>query len=274
MSKAPALFLACAAALLSPQSARAEPAVLGLARAYLGPQSTLDGINSIHFVGTLERVDPNQPAKATAPVTLDMIFSKPLRQRLVIRGPKVTMTTVLDGYDAWDSFQDNLDPTRHRLNWLKAADVKNLRANTWENLYYYQVPDGGSVEDKGPAKIDGADCELVDFTHGGGIVYERYFDRDTGRLVLTVNGPESIRESGEMKVDGIRFPKVIVSTTRTESGKDLVATATFNHIDINEPLTENLFVVPNFPPPKPAAQPASDSQGVKSILPAASPQGI
>jgi hypothetical protein len=261
MSKAPALLLACSVALLVPPLARAEPAVLGLARAYLGPQSTLDGINSIHFVGTLERVDTAQAAKPPVPTSLDMIFAKPLRQRLLIRGPKLSMTTVLDGYDAWDSFQDNTDPTKHRLNWLRAAEIKQLRANTWENLYYYEVPENGSIEDKGPATIDGVVCERVDFTHGEGPVYQRYFDRDSGRLVLTVNGPESIRESGEILVDGVRFPKTIVSSTTSDSGKRLVATATFDRISINEPLAPDLFVAPSFPLAPPVVQPVSAASG-------------
>jgi hypothetical protein len=234
---------------------RAEPAVLGLARAYRGPQSTLDGITSVHYFGTLERIDTDPKEKAPVVATLEMIFARPLRQRLTVRGPKVNMTTVLDGYDGWDRFQDNVDASKSKLNWLKAEDIKTLRANTWENLYCYQTPDNGSVEDKGPATIDGVACERVDFTHGMGIVYERYFDRDTGRLVLTVRGPESIRETGEIMVDGVRFPKSIVSTTRTAGGKDLVATAKFDRILLNERLSPDLFAAPSVPveQPVPAA---------------------
>jgi hypothetical protein len=241
-------------ALVAPLSGLAEPAVLGLARAYLGPQSTLDGIKSVHFVGTLQRTDDGQVQKI-APSTLDMIFAKPLRQRLVVRGEKVTMTTVLDGYDAWDVFQDNKDPAKHRLNWLAVADVRALRANTWENLYFFSAPENGSVEDKGPATVDGVACERVDFDHGSGMVYQRYFDRDSGRLVLTINGSESIRESGEIMVNGVRFPRVIVSSSKDSSGKDLTATATFERISVNDPLEPGLFSVPSFPVATPAAAP-------------------
>jgi hypothetical protein len=260
MSKVSSSILACALALLVPPAARAEPAAVALARAYLGPQSTLDGISSIHFVGILDQADPDHPGAAQAHTTLDMIFAKPLRQRLVRRNDKVSMTTVLDGYDAWDWLQSNSDPSRYKMTWLSAGDIKTLRANTWENLYYYRVPESGSVEDEGPATIDGVVCERVDFTDGPGIVYERYFDRDTGRLVLTVRGTESIRENGEIRVDGIRFAKTIVSVTKTRSGKDLVSTATFDSIVLNEKLDPELFAVPSFAPKRapvlPAAAPA------------------
>jgi hypothetical protein len=253
MSKAFASILAFASVLAVPCALQAEPAAIALARAYLGPESTLEAITSIHYTGTLDRLDPDSTDKAPVHASLDLVFVKPMRQRLVARGDKVTMTTVLDGYDAWDWLQDNTDPLRFRLTWLKAAEIKTLRANTWENLYYYRVPEGGSVEDKGPATVDGITCERIDFSHGKGLVYERYFDRDTGRLVLTVRGSESFRESGEIRVDGIRFPKKIVSSTKTASGKDLVSTATFVSITLNEPLSPGVFSVPSILPPKTGA---------------------
>jgi hypothetical protein len=113
------------------------------------------------------------------------------------------------------------------------------------------------VEDVGPETVDGVVCERVDFNHGPGIVFERYFDRDSGRLVLTVRGSETIRESGEIMVDGVRFPKKIVSTTKTASGKDLVATVIFDSVVLNETEPDDLFQVPSFLPAKGAAPAAS-----------------
>ncbi len=235
------LLLACA-------PARAEPAIVSLARAYLGPESTLDSLQSIHYVGSLDRTETGPKALPPSHSTLDMVFVKPLRQRLVVRGANVTFTTVLDGYDAWDLQAPNADPSRFRLRWMPAADIKKLRANTWENLYYYRADEGGAVEDKGGATIDGIACERVDFSHGEGIVYARYFDRDTGRLVLTVRDSDSFRESGEVRVEGIRFPKSIVSVSTGRSGITVTSTATFERITINEPLDPELFARPNLAP--------------------------
>lgn len=257
MSKVVYGLLVCSLALLAPAAARAEPAVVALARAYLGPQSTLDGIMSIHFVGTLDRVEADKGPGGTLHTDLDMIFEKPLRQHFVMRASKVTMVTVLDGYDAWDWLQDNADPKKFKLTWLQAADIRMLRANTWENLYDYRSPEGGSVEDKGPATVDGVECERVDFTHGPGTVYERYFDRDTGRLVMTVRGDETFREVGEIVVDGVRFPKTIVSRTKAPKGGEVVSTATFTSVALNEKLPADLFAAPNIEQPLKVALPAA-----------------
>ena len=262
MPKLSRSLLACACALAGPLALRAEPAVIGLARAYLGPDSTLDGITSIHFVGSLERLDAEHADKGPSRATIDLIFVKPFRQRQVVRGPKGTQTTVLDGYDAWDYLQDNADPSKHVLTWLSVADIKSLRAITWENLNFFHGLEGdGAVEDKGPATVDGVVCARVDFIHGPGIVFERYFDRDTGRLVNTVRGPETIRESGEIRVDGLRFPKTVVSVRKSDSGKDLTSTVTFDSIVLNEPQGPDVFAVPTSAPGK--SGPAAASPPVK-----------
>jgi hypothetical protein len=257
-------ILACACALAASAAVRAEPAVIGLARAYLGPESTLDAIKSIHYSGTLDRLDPDHAEKGPRHALLDLVIVKPSRQRQVVRGEKATETTVLDGYDAWVLLQDNVVPSRQTLTWLSADDIRALQASTWENLYFFRGLKGeGAIEDKGPATIDGVACERVDFIHSGGIAFERYFDRDTGRLVYTVRGPETIRESGEIRVDGIRFPKTVVSARRTASGKDIVSTVIFEKIVLNEPQEADAFAIPSVAPakaapeaPAPAASPA------------------
>jgi len=143
-----------------------------------------------------------------------------------------------------------------------AGDIKGLRASTWENLYFFRGLKGdGAVVDKGPATIEGVVCERVDFVHGPDLVFERYFDRDTGRLVFTMRGQETIREAGEIRVDGIRFPKTIVSVTKTASGKDMVSTVTFESIVLNEPAGSEMFAVPNIAPAK--AGPAAARPPVK-----------
>jgi hypothetical protein len=246
--------LACAWALAAAASAGAEPAVIGLARAYLGPDSTLDSVQAIHFSGTLDRSDPDHAERGIEHATFDLIVAKPARQRQIVHGAKATETTVLDGYEAWDYLEDNADPSRHVMTWLKATDIKGLQASTRENLYFFRGLSGeGAVVDRGPATIDGVTCERVDFVHSPAVVFERFFDRDSGRLVSTLVGNETVREAGEVRVDGIRFPKTVVSSKKTASGKDLVSTVTFERIVLNEPQGPSTFAVPAAPPPKAAS---------------------
>lgn len=245
MSVCVSRLLILASSLAVAFTSGAEPAVIGLARAYLGPDSSLDAVKSIHFRGTLDRVDPEHAERGVDHASLDLIVVKPDRQRQIVRGKKATETTVLDGYDAWDYLQDNADPTKHIMTWLHASDVKGLQASTWENLYFYRgLPSDGAVIDKGPATIEGIVCEQVDFVHSPTIIFRRYFDRDSGRLVHTTFGNEELREDGELRVDGIRFPKSVVSTRKTASGKDLTSTVTFESIVLNEPQDATTFAVP------------------------------
>jgi hypothetical protein len=247
---------------MASSAVRAEPAVIGLARAYLGPDSSLDSVTSIHFTGSLERLDTEHADKGPAHGAIDLIYVKPFRQRQIVTSEKATETTVLDGYDAWDLLQDKADPSRRVLSFLSADDIRSLRASTWENLAFFRGLKGeDAVLDKGPATIDGVACERLDFVHGPGVVYERYFDRDTGRLVFTVRGPETIRESGEIRVGGIRFPKTIISVRKSASGKDLISTVTIDRIVLNEPQGPDVFAVPALVPAK--AAPGAASPPVK-----------
>lgn len=262
MPKASFISRILACALVASAGLRAEPAVIGLARANLGPDSTLDGINSIHFVGSVDRTDPSHPELGTIHASLDMLFSRPYRQRQVVRTAKVTDTTVLDGYDAWERLQDNTDPAKFRFKWLTATEIKSLRANTWENLHFFRgLENGDTADDLGPSTVDGIACERVDFNHGPGNVFERFFDRDTGKLVLSIKSGESIRENGEIVVDGVKFPKAIVSVTRTAAGKDLVTTVTFESVVLNEPIRGDAFAAPNLIPEK--AAPSAGATPVK-----------
>jgi hypothetical protein len=147
------------------------------------------------------------------------------------------------------------------MRWLSAAEIKALRANTWENLHFFRgIEDGATIDDKGPTTTDGVACERVDFTHGPDNVFERYFDRDTGRLVLSIRNGETIRESGEIMVNGVRFPKTIVSVIKKASGKDLVSTVTFDRIVLNEALGRELFAAPSAVPVR-VGPPAASTPG-------------
>ena len=236
--------------------ARAADQWIAKARQALGGDAALDSLQSIHFKGTLETtqrvpVDPNAPQGATReePLRLgiDIIFQKPYQQRMILRSDKVIETTALDGYDAWIRRADATNESQWQLSLLDTAQVKRLRANTWENLNFYRGIDrrGGRVEVAGESTIDGRKCIKLVFTHDPAIVFVRYFDQASGRLVKTEteNGGE-IREEGEIVVQGLRFPKKLIN--RSPSGQ--IATITFDSVTINERFGAELFEVPMLVP--------------------------
>jgi hypothetical protein len=82
----------------------------------------------------------------------------------------------------------------------------------------------------------------MSFTHSGGVVFVRYFEKATGRLVKTEteNGTE-IREEGEMIVNGVRFPKRVIN--KAPNGN--VTAISFDKVVLNEVFPSETFAVPS-----------------------------
>jgi hypothetical protein len=245
------LCFAICAVLWASFATAAQPAdIIAKARAHLGSETALDGITSLRFVGQLiiDR-DPANPDQTTPPrLTVEIIFQKPARQRSVITSAQRIETTVLDGYDGWQKVQDPNDATRWTMSLLRSEQIKNLRANVAENLSFFRGLPGRvmSVEDLGPVNIDGIACRKVGFIYGPQIGFHRYFDLATGRLVLTeTRQGETIREQGEIRAGGIRFPKQLVTTFQRPDGASGQITIEFDAIFVNEAVDDNLFATPS-----------------------------
>ena len=221
------------------------------ARAAVGSESALTAINSVRFIGTVEtkqktpsKGDPTKLEETTIRLAIDIIFQKPDRQRIILRSDKGTETTVLDGYDGWFRRAETDRENQSQFTLLETAQIKRLRANTWENLSFHRGIEarGGRVEYKGEADVDGKSCIVLTFTHSDSISFTRYFDKSTGRIIKTVtenNG--EIREEGEIQVNGIRFPKTLIN--KAPDGQ--IATINFESIKVNEPLPAVEFAVPD-----------------------------
>lgn len=222
-------------------------AIVAKARSYLGSDATLDGIKSIRYVGTLATVEDGPDGQKPIDVRIEIIFQKPFRHRTVAAFPNRVETMALDNYDAWQRIQDSANEKRWELRVLGTDQIKRMRANTWENLSFYRGLDrrGGRIQDLGEVKINGVSCQKVAFRHDDQIIFHRYFDRATGRLVLTeTDRGDSIREEGEINVAGVKFPKKIAMTNKLPNGKDLAVTVTFEKITVNETFADSLFSVP------------------------------
>lgn len=224
----------------------ADLPILAKAREYLGSESTLDSVQSIHYVGSLVTTDPADPKKETR-AAIEIIFQKPNQQRVTTTSDKTIETTALDGYDGWTRVTAVADPTKWQQTLLGADGIKRLRANTWENLGFYRglERERGDVRDEGPATIDGVACEKIAFVHSPSITFFRYFDVKTGRLVYSeTESGGTIREEGEIVAGGVRFPKTIVTVSPNQAGQRQTVTITFDKITVNEKFPETFFSVP------------------------------
>jgi hypothetical protein len=235
--------------ICAPLSIFANDAVIAKARAYLGSDSALDAVRSLHFTGQLTMEESGQPK--SAPVDMEIIFSQADRQLIVVRDPAKIETTALDGYDGWQRIEDPIAPQQWSVTLLGAEQIRRLRANTFENLAFYRghAARGARIEDLGRTQMDGVNCQKVAFIHAPNIVFIRYFEPETGRLVLTeTESGTAIREEGEIKVGGVRFPKTIVTTTQSTDGKMRSIRVDFASVKINESLDEARFAIPSLNP--------------------------
>ncbi|MDB6095714.1 MAG: hypothetical protein JWM32_3276 [Verrucomicrobia bacterium] len=233
-------------ALLSMGWARAELPIIAKARAFVGPEDALTAVKSIHYSGSLVTPDPTDPKKMTF-VTIEIIVQAPFQQRIVASSDRSIEVTGLDGYDAWHKVQDPKDSTKWKLQLVGPDPIKKLRANTWENLAFYRglEREGGKVIDQGTVKIDGISCRKIAFVHDNSNIFFRYFDDETGRLVLTENEAGiGIREQGEIRVNGLRFPKSITTTSNGRDGKPQTVTLTFDKVSVNESFPTSTFTIP------------------------------
>lgn len=242
------LFSSCLAVVSPVVALAAEPPIIAKARALVATEEVLNGVKSIHYVGTLTAPDPAKPGKnVTQPI--DIVFQRPMQQRIVTSSPKGTDCTVLDGYDAWQRVEDPADAKKNRQAILGIDQIRRLRANTWENLSFFRGIEsvGGLLLDQGPATIDGVACQKIAFIHAPNIVFHRYFEAATGRLVLTeTEAGGRIREEGEVIVAGIRFGRVLTTESKNAKGEWEKVTINFDKVTVNEVFPANYFAVPGY----------------------------
>ena len=224
----------------------AEPAIIAKARSFIGTEAALQSVKSIHYQGTLVLTDTDAPSNPRR-AAVDIVFQKPDQQRISSISDKLIEVTALDGYDAWQRQQEPADPTKWQQTLLGPDQIKRLRANTWENLFFFRGIEarGGKIEEKGSMSLDGVDCAKLAFTHAPNIIFYRYFDKATGRLVFTeTEAGSTIREVGEMTVNGLRMPKSIITTTKISPTQTQTITITFDKVTVNEVFPASYFAAP------------------------------
>lgn len=226
--------------------AAAEPAIIVKARAFLGRDDALDAVRSVHFVGTVVATDPAEPAKETRSA-IDIIAQRPDQQRVMATSEKLIETTAVDGYEGWQRTQDATNPANQRLVVFRPDAVKRQSAQAWENLSFYWGIErrGGRIEDLGPESVDGIACQKIAFIYAPNIVFNRYFEIATGRLIQTVTEDGSLsKEDGERIVSGVRFPTRIQMTMKGPTGRKQNIVVEFITITVNETFPDSVFQMP------------------------------
>jgi hypothetical protein len=224
-----------------------EPAIIAKARAFLGTEAALDAVKSVKFAGTVTTTDSTDASKKTQ-ATIEIIVQHPDQQRVVAKSAKGVETTAVDGYEGWQRFQDGTNPQNQRLVVLRPDGVKRLRAQAWENLAFYRGLEkrGGQIEERGDQTIDGIACRKVAFIHAPNIVFVRYFDLATGRLVQTdTDDGGTTREVGEQTVNGVRFPKKMNMTVKGPKGEVQMVNISLDSVTVNETFPSAVFRMPS-----------------------------
>lgn len=224
--------------LLSPaQAAPSTDEVIAKARAFLGGSESLAAIETLQYEGNFRGADGTE-------ATIEILLQKPLLQRITLVREDRGQRTVLGEFESWIEIFDPENPERRNVILQDdARAVRELRATTWENLYFFEGLNrrGGSVENLGLSEIEGRTVVGLVFKHRGGIRFERYFDPETGQLLWTKSDDNTrIREEGTQQVAGIRFPERVI----TERNGEVLHTVEFHSVKVNEAIPAEKFAFP------------------------------
>jgi len=217
-------------------SAKSLEDVVEKARAFVGPESRLEAVETLRYSGTLT------PAAGGETREVMLLLEKPANQRLEIAQEKVRITMVVNQFGGF-MIQENLETGESMVNPLPTEQVHRFKANAAENLYFFDFPPGRQVRAKylGAEEFRGQTVDAVRYTHPHGIRFLRYFDPESGELVGTKTDTGSINtEEGEIEVGGLRFSEKVLSF----EGDEPVHTIRFERIEVNPEIPDGAFDPP------------------------------
>jgi outer membrane lipoprotein-sorting protein len=273
LSRISSAALLLAAIPISSLSAQSADEIIAKARSFVGSEEALQAIQSLEYHGTVHQTETGDTQE------LSLYLLKPSMQRQELAMGSGYMTQAVDGYDGWMFFvkseeaeaemADEADTAEaeaapandagpeRMFRVLRFDEIRNMQAMTRENLYFFKESVGlrGKVIDKGLTERDGDEVVWLQFDHGGGNVFDRYFDPETGKLLATRVADGSVWiEEGEIVIDGIKFP----ASTKMIVDGEVVTEIVFDTIKVNSGLSEGDFSIPDFDedglPPAEAAQ--------------------
>lgn len=245
-------LLTLAAATPTLNAAPTADDIIARARANIGSEDNLNNLSTIVYTGTMfDSAGQNVGS-------IVMKFKKPRSQRSEFISANGTEIEATDGYEGWALGIDNSGQKKMAI--IMAPKLASYVDTSFENLYFFRGPlqrYGGTINYEGTADFQGAHCYQLSFNYSNGLVFTRYFDQKTYQLIGTVtdDGHTTIIESGSLVVNGVTFPTSIKSFS---DGK-LVRTMKFDKIEVNVPLDDSQFDVPDTSVllPTPGAVPAN-----------------
>ncbi len=250
------LFWCVPAALAEPSTEE----VIAKAREYLGGDEALDAVQSIYYRGTFESGDGRVGE-------IEIIFKKPLFQRVKTVMDDLEEVTALSYYDGWRKVTQRGNDSNWTIVFLDADQIRELQANTWENLNFFKNIERrrGRIENHGLVNFEGESAVKLTFRHPGNIHFDRYFDPQSGRLLMTeASSGGQIREQGENRVDGILFPESITMSQED----DVRNRIQFEEIEVNREFDDDKFDVPSMAPDASGRLPQPAEEDLMDIPPA------
>ncbi len=231
--------------------------IVAKARDYLGGDEVLDTVKSIYYRGTFETSEGISGE-------VEIMFQKPLYQRVKTIRDDVEEITALSYYDGWRKITERDNDSNWTLVFLETDQIRELQANTWENLHFFKNIERrrGRIENHGLVEFDGRECVKLTFHHPGNVYFDRYFDSGTGQLLMTeASTGGQITEYGETRVEGVRFPE---SITMTREG-EIMNRISFEEIAVNREFDVEKFDVPSMAPGSGTTLPELDEEDLLEI---------
>jgi hypothetical protein len=248
--KAALRVLCTALSLLAWSAGLAAPAsvadTLAKARNYLGGDKALDAISSLRYVGRMELRDPSVTPPKLESGTIELVFQKPGQQRLTQVVDQTKDIIGLSGDEAWRRREELNNPVKAQVAIMNLRTLRRIQAEAYENLSFYRGAEahGARVELRGETGFEGREAVQIAFIYPGNVVFVRTFDKKTGALLLTETYDGSkVREEGEIIVEGVRFPRRLISTAKNPSGVEVTHTLVFDQIVVNEKFDPSVFSV-------------------------------
>ena len=250
-SLASILLLAGLPVFSSAQEAASEPELtaeqkealidetIRLARKFLGGEEKLNAIRSVHMKGVM--IFSNGDSG-----TVELKMKKPAAHLFQHTINGVESTQAIFDTEAWQR-QVRLDrPNAPVVDLLSVQEIIRMKANVADAFGFYARPatKKGKVTYEGTKTIDGREARALAYLYGDGVWFLRYFDAETGQLLRTLTDYGSIKTvSGEIMVDGVRFPAKQITHVKTEGGFSSIELS-FSAIEINKEFDDKLFKFP------------------------------